>query len=132
MTYQNLLTPDQIQRLRAYGTEAPRSFPVADHAPSVPAPARRRRPTYDAAKLGAILDGLNEVGRGIAAAKAAFTARQARATADAAARATGRLTQAEQAEALRHSHAVADAAAAPNAISRINARAAEVWKRPNA
>ncbi|MCJ2069393.1 hypothetical protein MKK75_11420 [Methylobacterium sp. J-030] len=84
MTFVNLLTPEQISRLRQYGAEAPERFTVADHAPPARALAPMPRPTYDAAKLAGIRDSLAEVGRGIAEVSAAFQRRQARATADAA------------------------------------------------
>ena len=131
MTY-SILSAEQIQRLRAYGAEAPGSFPVADHAPRPAAPTLPRRPTYDADALAEINASLAAVSKGVAELGAAFARRKAQATADAAARAAGRLTESERSDVLRRSHAVADAAAAPNRIHAMNARAAEVWGRKSA
>ena len=131
MTY-SILSAEQIRRLRAYGAEAPGSFPAADHAPRLAAPAMPRRPTYDAAALAEIADGLAAAGRELSEINAAFARRRAQATADAAARAAGRLTESERSDVLRRSHAVADAAAAPNRLHAINSRAAEVWGRKSA
>lgn len=131
MTY-SVLSQEQIKRLRAYGAEAPGSFPVADHAPPLPAPTPVRRRTYDAAALAEITDGLAALGREVAATTAAFARQKAQATADSAARAAGRLTESERAAVLSRSHAVADAAAAPNRLQAINARNAEVWGRKSA
>ena len=132
MTY-SVLTPEQIRRLRQYGAEAPGRFPVADHAPPRPASARLvGRQTYDAADLAEISNSLVELNRGVAEVGAAFQRRQqARATADAADRAAGRLTEAQRAEVAQHSRAVSDAAAAQRSpISRINERNAEFWRCP--
>ncbi|CAA2157071.1 hypothetical protein MBRA_02488 [Methylobacterium brachiatum] len=159
MTYQKLLTPEQIQRLRAYGTAAPGIFPTADdHAPPPPAPAlpARRRQTYDAAALAEIRDGIAELGRGIASLTATHTARQARATADAAHNAilvqgravidrtrTGLIAMMNTRAAEVHSRKVTGSPAARSVLppgftadasgavtpAAINARAAEVWAK---
>lgn len=131
MTY-SVLSPEQIQRLRSYGAEAPGSFPVADQAPQPAAPALPRRPTYDAAALASIADGLAAASRELSELNAAFARRRAQTKADAAARAAGRLTESERSDVLRRSHAVADAAAAPTRLHAMNARAAEVWGRKSA
>ncbi|GAN52306.1 hypothetical protein ME121_6437 [Methylobacterium sp. ME121] len=131
MTY-SILSAEQIRRLRAYGAEAHGSLPVADHAPRLAAPAPRHRPTYDAAALAEIADGLAAAGRELSEINAAFARQRAQATADAAARAAGRLTESERSDVLRRSHAVADAAAAPNRLHAINSRASEVWRRKSA
>lgn len=97
-----------------------------------PLPAPRHRPTYDAAALASIANGLAAAGRELSELNAAFACRRAQATADAAARAAGRLTESERSDVLRRSHAVADAAAAPTRLHAMNARAAEVWGRKSA
>lgn len=117
MTFQNLLTPEQIQRLRAYGTAAPGSFPTADHAPPAPTPIIQDGRTYDAAALAEISNGLAAAGRELAELGAAFQRRQARATADAAHNAI-----------LAQGRAAIDRArSSPTAM--MNARAAEVHSR---
>ncbi|ACB26124.1 hypothetical protein [Methylobacterium radiotolerans] len=117
MTY-SVLTPEQISRLRQYGAETPGGFPVADHAPPRPAPARLAgRPTYDAAALAEISNSIAVVSRGVAEVGAAFQRRQARATADAAREAVAALGRAS----------VDYTRTGP--IAAINARNAEVWGR---